>query len=261
MRPSARWRLMLVPPRSGAENMARDSALMDRARATREHIFTVYSWAEPTLSLGRNQTAKDRYDLREIEKRGIGVVRRPTGGRALLHWREVTYSVAGPAPEHELLTDSYNAINRILLQGLVRLGVEAREWRGGQPTPPPGDIPCFAAPAEGELTSEGAKLVGSAQVREDGAFLQHGSILIHDDQQIISSLLVQRSVEIEPPDAATLAGALGREPSVEEVAAALFGAVQTLEDPDAIHLDEHELDAATNTHLDRYRNPLWTWRR
>ena len=87
---------MLVPPRSGSENMARDSALMDRARATGERIFSVYSWERPTLSLGRNQTAKDRYDLREMDARGIDVVRRPTGGRALLHWREVTYSVAAP---------------------------------------------------------------------------------------------------------------------------------------------------------------------
>jgi lipoate-protein ligase A len=76
---------MFIEPRGGAENMARDSALMERARETGEHIFSVYSWQKPTLSLGRNQTARDRYDLREIQRREIDVVRRPTGGRALLH--------------------------------------------------------------------------------------------------------------------------------------------------------------------------------
>ena len=126
---------MLIPPRSGAENMARDSALMDRARETGEHIFTVYSWSRPTLSLGRNQTAKDRYDPARLESRGIDVVRRPTGGRALLHWREVTYSVAAPAADHEPLTESYAAINRILLEGLRSLGVEVSESRGGARTP------------------------------------------------------------------------------------------------------------------------------
>ena len=252
---------MLVPPRSGAENMARDSALMQRARATGEHIFSVYSWERPTLSLGRNQTAKDRYDLREIEERGIDVVRRPTGGRALLHWREVTYSVAAAAAEQDSLADSYAAINRILLEGLIRLGVDAIEARGDGRMLPPGDMPCFAAPSKGELTSQGAKLVGSAQVRENGALLQHGSILIHDDQSMISSLLVNRTAEIEPPRAATLGGSLGREPSVEEVAAALFDAVQVLEDPDASLLDDGELEEMTTAHLDHYRNPLWTWRR
>jgi len=234
---------------------------MDRARATGERIFSVYSWERPTLSLGRNQIAKDRYDLREIEKRGIDIVRRPTGGRALLHWREVTYSVAAPVAEQESLADSYAAINRILIDGLVRLGVDASEAHGGARTPPPGDMPCFAAPAKGELTSRGAKLVGSAQVRENEALLQHGSILVHDDQPMISSLLLNRTTDVEAPPAATLSAALGREPSVKEVAAALFEAVRALEDAGASVLGEGELDEVKSTHLHRYRNPLWTWRR
>jgi lipoyl(octanoyl) transferase len=258
MRPSARWRLMLIPPRSGAENMARDSALMDRARETGEYIFSVYSWSRPTLSLGRNQTARDRYDSAELERRGIDVVRRPTGGRALLHWREVTYSVAAPAADHERLTESYAAINRILLEGLRRLGVEASESRDGVPTPAPGDMPCFAAPAEGELVARGSKLVGSAQLRENGALLQHGSILVHDDQSIISSLLAQPAGATHAPPAATLSALLEREPSVSEVADALFAGVQALEDEDATALGEDEVDSMKAMHLDRYRNPLWT---
>ncbi|HMA19794.1 MAG TPA: hypothetical protein VKO87_03265, partial [Gemmatimonadaceae bacterium] len=97
--------------------MARDSALMDRARETGETVFSVYSWERPTLSLGRNQTALDKYDLAEIERRGMDVVRRPTGGRALLHWREVTYSVTARISERESLSESYERINRILLRG------------------------------------------------------------------------------------------------------------------------------------------------
>jgi lipoyl(octanoyl) transferase len=259
MRPSSRWRLMFVSPRSGAENMARDSALMDMARETGESIFSVYSWLAPTLSLGRNQTARDRYDLQEIERRGIDVVRRPTGGRALLHWREVTYSVAAPLAEEESLVESYERINRILLFGLDLLGVQASEARNGPRISPHSDSPCFAAPADGELLSKGSKLVGSAQVREKGAMLQHGSILIHDDQPLISSLVVEPGVETTR--AATLTEALGREPTIEEVAEALFAAVLGLEDDDATGLAETEVSSRTRAHLDHYRNSLWTWRR
>lgn len=252
---------MFIPPRSGAENMARDSALMERARQTGEHIFSVYSWESPTLSLGRNQTARDRYNMEEIERRGMDVVRRPTGGRALVHWREVTYSVAGPIAGEDSLGESYEAVNRILLHALGALGVDARQARGGPRTPAPGNTPCFAAPAEGELVSSGSKLVGSAQVRENGAMLQHGSILIHDDQGIIASLLLEPSPNVHSPSAATLTAALGREPSVREVGDALFDAVKSLEDRHAEPLAETEVQAITRAHVDQYRNPLWTWRR
>ena len=259
MRPSPRWRLMFIPPRTGAENMARDSALMDRARQSGESIFSIYSWQSPTLSLGRNQMARDRYNVREIERQNIDVVRRPTGGRALMHWREVTYSVTAPLADDSSLAESYERVNRILLLGLELLGVRASEARGGPRTPSPGDLPCFATPAEGELVSGGSKLVGSAQVREQGSMLQHGSILIHDDQPMIAALLLETAGAAPP--AATLSNALGREPAIEEVAEAMFAAVRSLEDSDATPLSEIEVTPFTQGHLERYRNPLWTWRR
>lgn len=255
------WRLMLVPPRSGAENMARDAGLMDRARETGETVLSVYSWERPTLSLGRNQTAAGRYDLAAIKDRGIDVVRRPTGGRALLHWHEVTYSVTAPIAEGESLNDSYQRINRILLDALSRLGVSASESRGGPATPSPGELPCFATPAEGELVVHGSKLVGSAQFREDGALLQHGSILIEDDQAMIASLLLSPAAELTPPRAATLTDALGRKPSIDEVAHALFESVRALEDPAASSLDEGDTREDTARHVAEYENELWTWRR
>jgi lipoate-protein ligase A len=252
---------MLVPPRSGAENMARDAGLMDRARETGEAVFSVYSWERPTLSLGRNQTASGRYDLEQIRERSIDVVRRPTGGRALLHWHEVTYSVTAPIADADSLRSSYERINRILLDALSRLGVDASESRGGASTPSPGELPCFAAPAKGELIVNGAKLVGSAQYREGGALLQHGSILIEDDQPMIASLLKRKSSELNPPRAATLTDALHREPSIGEVAAALFDSVRSLEDEGASLLDDSETKQNTARHMAGYQNELWTWRR
>jgi lipoyl(octanoyl) transferase len=241
--------------------MARDAGLMDRAKETGEAVFSVYSWERPTLSLGRNQTASGRYDLEKIREQSIGVVRRPTGGRALLHWHEVTYSVTAPIADADSLKDSYERINRILLDGLSRLGVGASESRGGSPMPSPGELPCFAAPAEGELIVNGAKLVGSAQYREAGALLQHGSILIEDDQPMIASLLKRKSSELNPPRAATLTDALHRQPSIDEVAAALFDSVRSVEDANASMLDEVETKQHTSRHIAQYQNELWTWRR
>src|SRR5215207_3150452 len=91
-----RWRLLLSPPLGGPENMALDEALMARARRTGETVLRVYGWSRPTLSLGRNQRAAGLFDERALAERGVGVVRRPTGGRSLLHHREVTYSVTAP---------------------------------------------------------------------------------------------------------------------------------------------------------------------
>ena len=255
-----KWRLMLVPPRSGAENMARDSGLMDRARATGESVFSVYSWERPTISFGRNQTAVGKYDLTSIERRGIGVVRRPTGGRALLHNREVTYSVTAPISSSETLNQSYERINGLLLEALFSLGVEARVAAAARPALPPGEIPCFAEPSKGELVSAGRKLVGSAQFRENGALLQHGSILIEDDQSLIAEMsLVPPTTDAAP--AATLSAALGRVPELGEVAEALLAAVIWSEDAGARRLHESEVTDFTARYLEKYRSEWWTWRR
>lgn len=255
-----KWRLMLVPPRSGAENMARDSGLMDRARETGQSVFSVYSWERPTLSLGRNQTASGKYDLDAIQSRGMDVVRRPTGGRALLHDREVTYSVTAPIAPDESLNESYERINGLLLEALFSLGVQATVATANTPALRPGEIPCFAEPSKGELVSAGRKLVGSAQVREDGALLQHGSILIEDDQALIAQVsLVPPTTDAAP--AATLSAALGRTPETGEVAEALFAAVIWSEDAGARRLAESEVSALTARHLDKYKSEWWTWRR
>ena len=240
--------------------MARDTGLMERARITGESVFSVYDWARPTLSFGRNQEAKGRYDLISIRERGIDVVRRPTGGRALLHHREVTYSVTAPTDPSESLAESYHRINRVLIAGLRTLGVEATESVSPGRSLSPGTLPCFATPANGELITGGAKLVGSAQVRENGALLQHGSILLEDDQPLIAELLADKPLEPVPP-AATLAAVTGRTPSLVEVARALFESLGELESTVPLRLDEEETGSFTGPHLAHYESELWTWRR
>jgi lipoate-protein ligase A len=234
---------------------------MRRARETGESVFSVYGWAQPTLSFGRNQTAVGCYNLERMCSLGIDTVRRPTGGRALLHHREVTYSVTAPIVPGVALHESYERINLILLAALESLGVGASvaEAEGGALRP--NNSPCFAAPSRGELITDGRKLVGSAQWRAAGALLQHGSILIEDDQSLIPLVSHVENPASTVPQPATLTRALGRTPAPDEIARALINAVRDVEDPDASEIDESEVRDSTRAELPRFENEVWTWRR
>jgi lipoate-protein ligase A len=240
--------------------MAMDEALMARARETGEILLRVYAWSEPTLSLGRHQSARGRYDLAAARARGVAFVRRPTGGRAVLHHREITYSVAAPESALGALRESYGRINRLLVDALRRMGVAAEEARASGPAPRPGVAPCFEEPVAGEITAGGRKLVGSAQWREQGALLQHGSILVDDDQALASALLAEPGPP--PPEPATLRALLARAPAAEEFAAALAGSLASLEGVAPVPLEpDHELLSAARALTERYESDAWTWRR
>ncbi|MEO7085226.1 MAG: lipoate--protein ligase family protein [Gemmatimonadaceae bacterium] len=260
MSSSRRWRFLVTPPLSGAENMAMDEALKERARVSGEWTMRVYSWAAPTVSLGRNQRAKGQYDLGKIAALGATVVRRPTGGRAILHDREITYSVTAPADDAGELYVSYNGINRLLQQALRLVGVNAELAAPVRVAAPPGMSPCFNEPSAGELVFQGRKLAGSAQWRSEGSMLQHGSILVGDDQSILSTLTVAEGPPIPVP--ATLSDALGRAPTVEELAIALRSAIESEEGyaPPLLEIDD-EIRARTESLVVRYLDDEWTWRR
>ena len=250
--------------------MALDEALMRRARETSTWLVRVYSWSSPTLSFGRNQRARGGYDLNLLDQRGIDVVRRPTGGRAILHDHELTYAVAGPVEDAGDLRESYVRINRLLVAGLRALGVGAvavspEEALAAYATrvaefEQPGLLPCFHHPSVGEITLDGRKLVGSAQWRGDGALLQHGSILIDDDQMQLASLLIEKGASIPPP--ATLREALGCAPTDVDLSHALLAAIRAEEDSDAemIEVDAPLLERA-NALQAHYLDDGWTWRR
>ena len=260
-KPATRWRLVVTPAAGGAENMALDEALMERARETGEWVVRVYSWSRPTISLGRNQSASGRYDLARITDLGLDVVRRPTGGRAILHNREITYSVTALSEEAGDLRHSYDRINRLLLEALRSLGVHASVFAPTSRAASPGMAPCFDEPAAGELTVAGRKLAGSAQWRADGALLQHGSILIEDDQSLLSTLALGGSGGMVAAPA-TLAEALGRAPSVDDVAVALGEAIERVEliRPADLTIDD-ALRARACALVVRYTDNAWTWRR
>jgi lipoate-protein ligase A len=246
---TSRWRLLYTEPLDGIDNMAFDHALLARAARTGESVLRVYSWRAPTISFGRHQRTVGAYDRCEVARRGLAAVRRPTGGRAVLHAREATYSVTAPVARP--LRATYAAINHLLLDALRRLGVHAALAPAARP-PRPDGAPCFDAATEGEIVIGARKLAGSAQWRDGGAILQHGSILIDDDQGLLGPSL-------SPPT--TLRDALGRSPAVSEIAEALFEAARATRDVEAEPL---AIDGAFRADAEvfraHYADEGWTWR-
>lgn len=253
------WRLLLTPPFGGARNMAIDEALLERARRTNEGVVRVYSWTRPTISFGRNQRACGVYDPALAERAKLDVVRRMTGGRALVHAREITYSVTAPVRDGEDLRGSYAQINALLVDALTRLGVSVTIAGRTARLASPSAAPCFELPAEGELMHDGRKLVGSAQVRHDGSWLQHGSVLVHDDQSRLQEASANGALALAR--AATLREALQRDVTPGEFAAALFGAVRDTWDAEAAELPfDGVLDGRAAVLEARYASAEWTWR-
>jgi lipoyl(octanoyl) transferase len=176
------WRLLIDAPAGGAWNMAVDEILLEGVAAgTAPPTLRFYEWTPACLSLGYFQPV-DVVDGDACRALGVDVVRRPTGGRAILHDRELTYSVALPA---SLLGDdsgvlpSYYLLSLALQDGLLHLGVPTTlaPESAASGLPAHGPI-CFDRPSAHEILLQGRKLVGSAQMRRGGGILQHGSILI-----------------------------------------------------------------------------------
>jgi len=242
---------LISPPAPGWLNMARDQAMLDRAEGEGGLLLRLYRWDPPCLSFGRNESALRRYDRESIERLGLDVVRRPTGGRAVWHEREVTYAVAGPVNQFGSLSAAYCAIHQFLAAALRRLGAEVT--LAGK-TPVPGFSPggCFSAPVGGEIMHGSRKLVGSAQLRQGDAFLQHGSILLGGTQEIVtrvSRVLAPEGSEI------SLREAVGRTVSFDEVADAIR------EESGTAPIETEWLDRAASPHGEHFRSPEWTWRR
>jgi lipoate-protein ligase A len=238
--------------------MALDEALMERSAASGEWICRVYGWKDATISFGRNQSALRDYDRDRLEGR-LAAVRRPTGGRAILHHREVTYCVTAPTAQAGGLQESYVLINRLLVDALRSLGIDVTMAVSRVDPMQPGPIPCFDHPSSGELVAGGRKLVGSAQWRSEHALLQHGSILVEDQQAVLTEYL--KRPQPDPPPAATLRDLLGVAPSLSDVASAIFSAV-AVDDPTAtpLELDQPLLDAQFRL-ARHFADPRWTWRR
>jgi lipoate-protein ligase A len=263
----ATWRLLISDALDGPTNMALDEALL-RSRVLRSGPPTVrfYAWSPPTVSLGYAQPLDGTIDVDRCAALGIGLVRRPTGGSAILHEgpeREVTYSVVareGDFAGADDVLETYRVIGQGLVAGLARLGVAAQlaplVRRRREPGGPPAF--CFQRTGAYEVSVGARKLIGSAQRRQRGAFLQHGSVVLDADPDRIRAAFPH-----EPDPLAgmtTLALALGRPPAFDTVVRGLAeGVADALGEPlvpAGLSPDEQRL--VTALVADKYGTEAWT---
>lgn len=167
-------------------NMAMDEALLNFvSRGEIDPVVRFYTWNPATLSVGYFQRLKKEIDIDKVKEKGFGLVRRQTGGRGVLHDKELTYSVIVPESHPNMpstITEAYRVISEGLLEGFKLLGFDAyfaipRSKEEREKLKQPRSAVCFDAPSWYELIVEGRKIAGSAQTRQKGVILQHGSLL------------------------------------------------------------------------------------
>jgi lipoyl(octanoyl) transferase len=239
--------------------MAIDLALLDRAEHEGESWLRLYQWQPHCLSFGRHEPATRRYDVARIRDLGLDTVRRPTGGRAVWHGRELTYAVAAPTSRFGSLHEAYLEIHEMLGDALGQLGAAVSLAPRSRAAPVDAGA-CFSQPAGGEVMVAGRKVIGSAQLRRGSALLQHGSILLEEDQRIVLALT---------------SGSTGGDPLTAPLASLLDRPVGSLEVVDMVARTAAErwngswdrsprtdlvVDAAAR-YFPQFQSPAWTWAR
>jgi len=221
------WHLIDSGPAPGSWNLALDDAIFQSVRTgSSPPTLRLYRWSSPALSIGYAQDRDRDVDRDACRARGIDVIRRITGGRAVLHDAEVTYSVSAPAGLPGFgtgLDEAYRRVAAGLIAGLRLLGLRTAAPAPRDPSRPRRQAACFATTARHEIAVEGRKLVGSAQRREGGAFLQHGSILLESHDELLGQVLRGHAATKSAAGMTGLADVLARCPTPETAAAAIAG--------------------------------------
>jgi len=273
--PQATWRLLIEEEaRSGAANMAVDQAIAQAcAKGNSPPTLRFYRWQPPAVSLGRHQPLAD-IDQERVAELGYEIVRRSTGGRAILHIDELTYSVAAPSTEPRVqggVMDAYLRLSNALVCGLQRLGLDAEKAGGDVRVGKDVSAACFEVPSAYEITAHGQKLLGSAQSRRANYVLQHGSLpLTGDITRLIDLLAIDKSEAAELREqlqqhACTLATAIARNDTdpllhFPRVADALAqGFTETLNlTLQPSQLSTEEVQTTARLIREQYANPTWT---
>jgi len=261
-----KWRL--IPPRTddGAGNMALDQALLEAAsRPGFPPTLRFFRWSPPALSMGRFQDLGD-VDLEACRREGVDVVRRPTGGRTILHLDDFTYSLVLPRgfPFPARVVEAYLFICRGIVAAMNRLGLEVSLIEKGGVDYRRAGSACFASSTQADLRLGGRKICGSAQVRRAGALLQHGSVLMADHSELLFRLLRFPSAREreealrEYRRSCTTLEETGRALSWEEMASAFASG---FEEAFRIRLEEGDLTPRERERwlglVPAYRSPGW----
>lgn len=273
------WRLLLTPPAKGAWNMAVDEAILEAAgQEAVPPTLRLYAWSPPCLSLGYAQPVAD-VDLSRLASYDWELVRRPTGGRAILHTDELTYAVIAPHSEPRLagsVLESYQRLAAALVEALQRLNIPAQTTEEPKDKGTSSYIPagsqnpvCFETPSHYEITVNGKKLIGSAQARRREGILQHGSLPLYGDLSRITLALKfdneasrQASAERLLSRATTVEAVLGRPVEWEAAAQALAESFQQILNLTLQPASLTPVEQARAVELveKKYANPEWTKR-
>lgn len=278
-----RWRFIHSGALSPAENMAIDEAIMlVHSEGKTLPTLRFYEWSPATLSIGYFQKAEDEVDLEAIEREKVGFVRRPTGGRAVLHDQELTYSMIVSERYEGLpktVNESYRVLSEGLLLGFQKLGLQAEMVSLASEDDQAryasmGSAACFDSPSWYELVVEGRKAAGSAQTRQKGVVLQHGSILLELDADLLFSLLrfpndrLRERLKRNFIDKAVAINHLRRSLGLEvlelrDVERAMKEGIKESLNIEFVHdeLTNEEKELANELVRQKYGNDAWTFRR
>lgn len=273
------WYFINSGPSRPSFNMALDEALLDwHSEGKMPPVIRFYEWSPATLSIGYFQRAEQEIDLEAVRAQGLGFVRRPTGGRAVLHDQELTYSVIVSESYPNMpqtVTEAYRVISEGLLIGFQKLGLQAyfsvphTEEQQADLKKPKSAV-CFDAPSWYELVVEGRKVAGSAQTRQKGVILQHGAILIDLDEEKLLSVFRFESEEAKermrkklPEKAVAINDLAQRNVSVAECLKAFREGFQEGLDVDLVEytLTAEQLDYVETIERTKYLTDEWNFRR
>jgi lipoate-protein ligase A len=220
------WRILPFQRHDAFENMAIDEAIFrGNQRGASPPTVRFYGWCPPAVSLGYFQSMASEINESFCRENGISIVRRPTGGKAVLHDHELTYSLVSRedrSPFPPGILGTYLIISNCLVAGLKRLGVQAKVAAEGRfPGNPALQPHCFSFPSRYEILVQGRKVCGSAQVRAKGAFLQHGSLLLRFDSRKARAVILDGAPS-------------GQEEQLEDSVTAVLDHVATSLDPEHI---------------------------
>jgi lipoate-protein ligase A len=267
------WRLLKTPPTNGSWNMAVDEALLEAVgQDNSPPTLRLFAWEPPCLSIGYAQSIHV-VDEGRLRSNGWDLVRRSTGGGAILHTDELTYSVMGSTNEPRLSGDiitSYQRLSTAILLALKNLGLPAESrpmMKSTQDTPT--DPVCFEIPSHYEITVGGKKLVGSAQARKKNAVLQHGTLPLRGDLTRITQALVYpdagarvKAAHRLLSRATTVESVMGKTVSWEKVAQAFTNAFSQALNIDLFpeELTQKERVRAEELIGEKFGNEEWTRR-
>lgn len=273
------WRFIDSGKCSPAFNMALDEALLDwHSEGKIPPVIRFYGWNPATLSIGYFQKVEKEIDLEAVKSHGLGFVRRPTGGRGVLHEHELTYSVIVSEDHPEMpktVTEAYRVISEGILKGFHQLGLEAyfavpRTDEEKSALKNPRSAVCFDAPSWYELVVEGRKVAGSAQTRQKGVILQHGSILLDLDEDKLFSLfkypndrVKERMKSAFKNKAVAINEISPRKITLEEAKQAFYkGFAEGLNIVlEPYHLNDEELAYVNKIAKERYESDEWNYKR